>query len=131
MDVIALVQAGFEASVAPLGTAITESQLEMMWRISPEPVIALDGDKAGLRAAMRLMDLALPLLEAGRGLRFCLLPQGMDPDDLVRSQGADALRGLLDAAVPMVSLAARVQMSQKRRMTCLCLRRTRLKVPIK
>ena len=104
MDVIALVQAGFEASVAPLGTAITESQLEMMWRISPEPVIALDGDKAGLRAAMRLMDLALPLLEAGRGLRFCLLPQGMDPDDLVRSQGADALRGLLDAAVPMVSL---------------------------
>ncbi|WP_298842637.1 DNA primase [uncultured Roseobacter sp.] len=104
MDVIALASAGFEAAVAPLGTAITESQLQMLWRIAPEPVIALDGDNAGLRAAMRLIDLALPLLEAGRSLRFALMPEGQDPDDLLRSQGPGALQKLLDGAMPMVSL---------------------------
>jgi DNA primase len=88
MDVIALVAAGFEAAVAPLGTAITEEQLQLLWRISPEPVIALDGDKAGLRAAMRLVDLALPHLGPERSLRFAILPQGQDPDDLIRARGA-------------------------------------------
>jgi DNA primase len=104
MDVIALVEAGFEAAVAPLGTAITEEQLRLLWRIHHEPIIALDGDTAGIRAAMRLVDLALPLLVAGQGLRFVILPEGMDPDDLIRQRGAGALKKLLDQAEPMVNL---------------------------
>ncbi|MFD2738414.1 DNA primase [Sulfitobacter aestuarii] len=104
MDVMALVQAGFKAAVAPLGTAITESQLQMLWRIAPEPVLMLDGDAAGQRAALRLIDLALPLLEAGQSLRFAVLPEGQDPDDLLRAQGAGALQALLDQALPMVQL---------------------------
>lgn len=103
MDVIALAEAGF-AAVAPLGTAITEDQLRLMWRVADEPVIALDGDKAGIRAAERVIDLALPLLEAGKGLRFALLPDGMDPDDLIRARGAGAMQAVLDAAEPMVRL---------------------------
>ena len=104
MDVIALSEAGFTAAVAPLGTAITEDQLRLMWRVSDEPLIALDGDTAGIRAALRLVDLALPLLEAGKGLRFVLLPGGQDPDDLIKSQGAPAMKALLEAARPMVNL---------------------------
>lgn len=104
MDVIALAEAGFGATVAPLGTAITEDQLRLLWRIAPEPIIALDGDTAGLRAAMRLIDLAFPLLEAGQSLRFVLLPEGLDPDDLVRKHGPQAMQKLLDAAQPMVNL---------------------------
>ncbi len=104
MDVIALSEAGFEAAVAPLGTAITESQLQMLWRIAPEPIIALDGDTAGLRAAMRLIDLSLPLVEAGQSLRFAMMPEGKDPDDLLKSSGAPALQKLLDEAMPMVRL---------------------------
>jgi len=104
MDVIALVGAGFGATVAPLGTAITADQLRLLWRIAPEPVIALDGDKAGLAAAMRLIDLALPLLEAGRGVRFALLPEGMDPDDVIREHGAEAMLALVETALPMARL---------------------------
>lgn len=104
MDVIALAEAGFGAVVAPLGTAITEDQLRLLWRIHPEPIVALDGDKAGLRAAMRVIDLALPMLEAGQSLRFALLPEGQDPDDLIKAQGAGAMQRLLDQAVPMVQL---------------------------
>ena len=104
MDVIALAEHGFEAAVAPLGTAITEDQLRLLWRIAPEPIVALDGDKAGLRAAMRLIDLALPLLEAGQSLRFALMPAGKDPDDLLRAAGASAMQACLDRAVPMVDL---------------------------
>lgn len=104
MDVIALSEAGFGAAVAPLGTAVTENQLQMLWRIAPEPVIALDGDAAGLRAALRLIDLSLPLLEAGQSLRFAMMPEGKDPDDLIRAEGAGVLRALIDKAVPMVHL---------------------------
>ncbi len=104
MDVIALAEAGFGASVAPLGTAITEHQLQLLWRISNEPIIALDGDTAGLRAAMRAVDLALPLLEAGKSLRFALMPEGKDPDDLLRAEGPGAVQSVLDAAIPMVKL---------------------------
>ncbi|MCW9042229.1 MAG: DNA primase [Pseudopelagicola sp.] len=104
MDVIALAEAGFGAAVAPLGTAVTENQLELLWRISPEPIIALDGDTAGVRAAMRVIDLALPLLEAGKSLRFALMPEGMDPDDLIRAKGASAVQAVLDQAKPMVDL---------------------------
>ncbi len=104
MDVIALSEAGFTATVAPLGTAITEDQLRLMWRMAPEPIVALDGDTAGLRAAMRVIDIALPLLEAGQSLRFALMPEGLDPDDLIKAQGAGAMQKLLDQAIPMVQL---------------------------
>lgn len=104
MDVIALSEAGFPSCVAPLGTAITEDQLRLMWRMAPEPIIALDGDTAGLRAAMRVIDIALPLLEAGQSLRFALMPEGMDPDDLIKQKGASAMQALLDQAIPMVQL---------------------------
>ena len=104
MDVIALSEAGFGASVAPLGTAITEDQLRLLWRISPEPIIALDGDTAGLRAAMRVIDLALPLIEAGQSLRFALMPEKMDPDDVIKAEGPSAMQALLDSALPMVRL---------------------------
>jgi DNA primase len=104
MDVIALSEAGFTAAVAPLGTAVTDEQLRLMWRIHPEPIISLDGDTAGIRAALRVIDLALPLLEAGKGLRFATLPAGLDPDDLIKSQGAGAMQAVLDGAQPMVNL---------------------------
>lgn len=104
MDVIALVDAGFGAAVAPLGTAVTEDQLRLMWRVHSEPVIALDGDKAGIRAGLRVVDLALPLLEAGQGLRFAMLPGGKDPDDLIRAEGAAAMARVIAAAEPMVAL---------------------------
>lgn len=104
MDVIALAEAGFGGAVAPLGTAITEDQLRLMWRLSPEPLVTLDGDVAGIRAALRLIDLALPMMEAGQGLRFVTLPQGLDPDDLIRARGAAAMQAALDGAEPMVNL---------------------------
>ncbi len=104
MDVIALASYGFEHAVAPLGTAITADQLRLMWRMTDEPVIALDGDKAGVRAAMRLIDVALPLLTAGKSLRFALMPEGLDPDDLLRNSGSDAMEDLLGKALPMASL---------------------------
>lgn len=104
MDVIALSEAGFGATVAPLGTAITEPQLQLLWRMSPEPIITLDGDTAGQRAAMRLIDLALPLIGPERSLRFCILPEGLDPDDLIKEQGAGAMRKLVSEAKPLVHL---------------------------
>jgi len=104
MDVIALHQGGFPFAVAPLGTAITEDQLRLLWRLHAEPIIALDGDTAGVRAAMRLIDLALPLLEPGRSLRFCLMPEGKDPDDILRTEGKSAMQALLDKARPLVEL---------------------------
>ncbi len=104
MDVIALSEAGFTAAVAPLGTAVTEDQLRMIWRIGDEPIVALDGDNAGLKAAQRVIDLALPLLEAGKALRFAVLPGGMDPDDLLKANGAPAMQAVLEGALPMVQL---------------------------
>ena len=104
MDVIALAQAGHEAAVAPLGTAVTETQLAMLWRVADEPVMALDGDRAGVQAAYRVIDLALPLLEAGKSLRFALMPEGKDPDDLIRAEGPEAVQTVLDQAIPMVQL---------------------------
>ncbi len=104
MDVIALHQAGFKHAVAPLGTAITENQLQLMWRVSPEPTITLDGDTAGMRAAIRLIDIVLPLLEPGKSLRFSMLPEGLDPDDLIKTSGAQAMQTVLDNAKPMVTL---------------------------
>ena len=104
MDVIALAQAGFDNAVAPLGTALTENQLELLWRMSGEPVLCFDGDQAGLKAAWRAADLALPMIEAGKTLRFALLPEGQDPDDLVRGSGPDAFRDVLGQARPLAEL---------------------------
>ncbi|MDA7947410.1 MAG: DNA primase [Hyphomicrobiaceae bacterium] len=102
MDVIALAQAGFSNAVAPLGTALTEDQMRLLWRMAPEPVLCFDGDEAGRKAAHRAVDTALPLLEPGRSLKFCFLPRGQDPDDFLAEQGADAFRGLIDKAFPLV-----------------------------
>jgi DNA primase len=104
MDVIALAAHGIEHAVAPLGTAVTGEQLDLLWRMAPEPVIALDGDAAGLRAAHRLIDLALPRLGPGRSLGFCLLPQGTDPDDILRDGGRAAMEALLGDALPLVEM---------------------------
>lgn len=101
MDVIALAEFGLEAAVAPLGTAITEHQLHLLWRFSDEPVLCLDGDDAGLRAALRAAERALPLLKPGKSLRFAFLPSGEDPDTLVRGQGPKAITSLVDTAEPL------------------------------
>ena len=104
MDVIALGQAGFPAAVAPLGTALTEDQILELWKLGREPVICLDGDQAGRRAAFRAIDRALPVLKAGHSLQFALLPEGEDPDTLVRQRGAPAMRQVLDQSRPMIDL---------------------------
>src|SRR6185312_715108 len=101
MDVIALVRAGFAHAVAPLGTALTSDQLQLLWKTAPEPILAFDGDAAGQKAAHRAAHLALPLLKAGYSLRFAFLPEGEDPDSLVGQRGQEAMRALLDAALPL------------------------------
>ncbi len=101
MDVIALHQGGFRAAVAPLGTALTDEQLAELWRLSPSPVLCFDGDNAGLRAAGRAMELALPLLSSAQTLRIATLPPGEDPDSLLRNQGAEAVQAILDSARPV------------------------------
>jgi DNA primase len=104
MDVIALVQAGFPAAVAPLGTAITEDQIGELWRLAPEPVLCLDGDAAGRRAGYRTAERALARLRPGKSLRFALLPESEDPDSLVQNRGPQALRQLLETALPLSDL---------------------------
>ncbi|MBF0167301.1 MAG: DNA primase [Alphaproteobacteria bacterium] len=98
MDVIALHQAGLDQAVAPLGTALTEAQIEEMWRLAPEPILCFDGDTAGQRAAGRALERALPLLKPGLSLRFATLPPGEDPDTLVQKQGAPGLEAVLGQA---------------------------------
>jgi DNA primase len=98
VDVIAMVGAGFAASVAPLGTALTENQLALLWKMADEPILCFDGDKAGQKAAWRAADLALPHLLPGKSLRFALLPEGQDPDDLARSGGRAAIEEVISAA---------------------------------
>ncbi|RTL92091.1 DNA primase [Ancylobacter aquaticus] len=104
VDVIALVEAGFAGAVAPLGTALTEEQLALLWKMAPEPVLLFDGDKAGRRAAWRAMDLALPHLKPGVSLSFGLLPEGQDPDDLVRAGGREAVDAVLAQARPLADV---------------------------
>jgi len=101
MDVIALHQAGFTGAVAPLGTALTEEQLEELWRLAPDPVLCFDGDAAGAKAAVRAAELSLPLLTPERRLRLARLPSGDDPDTLIQTQGASAFQAVLDAAQPL------------------------------
>ena len=98
IDVIAMVGAGFPGSVAPLGTALTENQLSLLWKMADEPILCFDGDKAGQKAAWRAADLALPFLKPGKSLRFALLPEGQDPDDLARSGGRGAIEEVIGAA---------------------------------
>ncbi len=95
MDVIALAAAGFEDAVAPLGTALTENQIELLWRMVDVPVLCFDGDSAGQRAAMRAISRALPLLRPGHSLSIVHLPSGMDPDDLLKRDGPQAMEKLL------------------------------------
>ena len=90
MDVIALTEAGFPETVAPLGTALTEEQVKLLWRLADEPVLCFDGDAAGRKAAFRAVETVMPLLRPGFSVRFAFLPGGLDPDDLVRQQGPDA-----------------------------------------
>jgi DNA primase len=102
MDVIALAQAGFADAVAPLGTALTEQQIEMLWRMTEKPVICFDGDAAGQKAAMRAALRAMPLLKPGHSLQFITLPEGQDPDDLVKKSGSKALSELIISAEQLV-----------------------------
>ncbi len=104
MDVIALAQAGIEHAVAPLGTALTEDQLAMLWKLAPEPVLCFDGDSAGLKAAARVAEMALPLVRPGHSLRFAMLPEGQDPDDLVRHGGRPAIDAVIAAARPLIDM---------------------------
>ncbi len=104
MDVIAMAAAGFHNAVAPLGTALTEMQLELAWRVGGEPVLCFDGDEAGMRAANRSIDTALAGLKPGRSLRFALLPEGQDPDDLISDAGPEAFREVLDSARPLADM---------------------------
>lgn len=104
VDAIALAEAGIGTAVAPLGTALTEEQLDLLWRAGPEPILCFDGDAAGIRAAWRACDRALPHIEPGKSLFFVLLPDGMDPDDVVRVRGAEAMREMLAGARPLVDL---------------------------
>jgi DNA primase len=104
IDVIAMVTSGFGGAVAPLGTALTEDQLGLLWKMADEPVLCFDGDGAGVRAAYRAVDLAMPRLKPGKSLRFALLPQGQDPDDLVRSGGREAVSEVIGAARPLADM---------------------------
>jgi DNA primase len=109
MDVIALVRAGFDYAVAPLGTALTEDQLHILWRTAPEPILAFDGDTAGLNAAHRAARLALPHLKAGHSLRFAFLPSGEDPDSFLRANGPAAMKKILDEALPLSQVLWKVE----------------------
>jgi DNA primase len=104
MDVIALAQAGFAHAVAPLGTALTERQAELLWKMASEPVLCFDGDQAGIKAAWRAADLILPMLKPGKTMRFALLPDGKDPDDLVKAEGPEAFEAVLSESRPLIDI---------------------------
>jgi DNA primase len=104
VDVIAMVTSGFAGAVAPLGTALTENQLAALWKMADEPILCFDGDRAGQKAAYRAADLALPHLKPDKSLRFALLPEGQDPDDLARSGGRGAIEEVISAARPLADV---------------------------
>ncbi len=104
MDVVALAEAGFTEAVAPLGTALTEDQVRLMWRFVPEPILCFDGDSAGRKAAFRAIDTVLPHLKPGQSVAFAFLPDGLDPDDLIRQQGAEAMEAVLKRARPLADV---------------------------
>lgn len=104
MDVIALHQAQFPFAVAPLGTALTEDQIEELWKLADEPILCFDGDSAGQRAMSRAADRCLPVLRPGKSLRFATLPAPEDPDSLIKAKGRAAMQAVLDQASPLVDL---------------------------
>src|SRR5579871_6382036 len=104
VDVIAMVTSGFAGAVAPLGTALTENQLALLWKMADEPILCFDGDRAGQKAAYRAADLAMPHLKPGKSLRFALLPEGQDPDDLARAGGRGAIEEVISAARPLAEM---------------------------
>ncbi|SCM71556.1 DNA primase [uncultured Pleomorphomonas sp.] len=104
MDVISVYQSGFLPVVAGMGTAITEAQIARFWRLAPEPVMCLDGDKAGVSAAHRAVDRILPALKAGHSFNFAFLPDGKDPDDIARVGGRDAIAKAIEGASPLVDV---------------------------
>src|SRR5579872_1309519 len=104
VDVLQMSEAGFPQTVAPLGTALTAEQCELLWRMAPEPILCFDGDNAGRKAAFRAIDVALPLIGPGKSLRIALLPDGQDPDDLVRSSGPAAVEETLKGAKPLAEM---------------------------
>src|SRR6201997_3707528 len=104
VDVIAMVTSGFGGAVAPLGTALTENQLALLWKMADEPILCFDGDRAGQKAAYRAADLALPHLKPGKSLRIALLPEGQDPDDLARTSGRGAIEEVISAARPLADV---------------------------
>lgn len=104
MDVIALAQYGIPYAVAPLGTALTEEQIAHLWQMADEPILSFDGDNAGMRAASRAVERALPMLKPGKSLRFMIMPDGDDPDSLVQREGKKAIEKLIDRAAPLVNV---------------------------
>lgn len=114
MDVIGLDAAGIHNAIAPMGTALTERQMALLWRMQDEPVLCFDGDGAGLRAAFRAIDLILPHLQPGKSARFVLLPEGKDPDDIVRQSGASAMQEYIDQALPLVELIWQRELQQSK-----------------
>ncbi|AQX23468.1 DNA primase [Bartonella sp. 114] len=104
MDVIALTKVGFEKVVAPLGTALTETQIELLWQMESDPILCFDGDNAGLKAAFRVADRVLPLLKAGKSVRFVLLPNGKDPDEIIRTGDAHLFSSFVQKAIPLIEL---------------------------
>lgn len=104
MDTIALAEAGIENVVAPLGTALTEEQLQILWKVSNEPVLCFDGDRAGQGAALRAVDRALPNLQPGLSLRFIWLPAKDDPDTIIRREGTEVFRKLIEVSMPLSEL---------------------------
>jgi DNA primase len=104
MDVLALHEAGFGEAVAPLGTALTEPQLQLLWRMSAEPILCFDGDSAGRKAAFRAVDTAIPLIKPGTSVTFAFLPDGVDPDDLIRQQGGEAMDAVLARSRPLADI---------------------------
>ncbi|MEK0085273.1 DNA primase [Benzoatithermus flavus] len=114
MDVIALSQAGLDHAVAPLGTAVTERQLQILWRLAEAPIVCLDGDRAGLAAALRTAERALPLMRNGQSLRFVILPDGEDPDSYLRRHGAEALAAVLSKAHTLSQMIWRLETQGRR-----------------
>lgn len=113
LDVITLHQAGFKGAVAPLGTALTEEQILLLWRLRAEPIFCFDGDAAGQKAAVRAAERAIPLLKTGLSLHFSLLPKGEDPDSLLRSGGIASLESVLEHTLPLADLLWQFEVQQK------------------